>query len=118
MEAAITFMVVITPLCNSPSGMYILVEFSVKTSAGRQIFHQVPFSVRSLFCVFQTYTNDICWVCKCHTGGAANWPGKMENLTRFCLGRVIFHWMKEKNLLGLLQRGALFHTRCAISYFT
>ena len=31
-------------------------------------------------------TNDICWVCKCHTGGAANWPGKMENLTRFWEG--------------------------------
>ena len=45
MEAAITFMVVITPLCNSPSGTYILVGFSVKTSAGRQIFHQV-----TLFC--------------------------------------------------------------------
>ena len=44
MEAAITFMVVITPFCNSPSGMYILIGFSVKTSAGSQIFHHVaPF---------------------------------------------------------------------------
>ena len=43
MEAAITFMVVITPLCYSPGGMYILIGFSVKTLAGRQIFHQVPF---------------------------------------------------------------------------
>ena len=44
MEAAITFMVVITPLCNSPSGMHVLIGFSVKMSAGRQIFHQVgPF---------------------------------------------------------------------------
>ena len=43
-EAAISFMVVITPLCNSPSGMYILIWFSVKTSVGRQIFHEVgPF---------------------------------------------------------------------------
>ena len=41
MEAAITFRAVITPLCNSPSGMYILIGFSVKTSAGRQIFHQL-----------------------------------------------------------------------------
>ena len=41
MEAAITFMVVNTPLCNSPSGMYILIEFPVKTSAGLQIIHQL-----------------------------------------------------------------------------
>ena len=41
MEAAVTFMVVITPLCNSPSGVYVLIGFSVKTSAGRQIFHQI-----------------------------------------------------------------------------
>ena len=45
MEAAITFMVVITPICNSPSGKYILIGVSVKTSAGRQIFHQA-----ALFC--------------------------------------------------------------------
>ena len=55
MVTAITFMVVITSLCNSPSGiivsrgepsinyggMYVLIGFSVKTSTGRQIFHQV-----------------------------------------------------------------------------
>ena len=41
MEAAITFMVVITPLISSPSGMHILIGFSVKMSAGRQIIHQV-----------------------------------------------------------------------------
>ena len=85
MEAAITFMVVITPLCNSPSGKYILIGVSVKTSAGRQIFHQV-----TLFCQVAvlrfSHRNDIYWVCKCHTGGAANWPGKMENLTRFWEG--------------------------------
>ena len=33
--------ITITPLCNSPSGMYILIGFSVKTSAGRQIIHKV-----------------------------------------------------------------------------
>ena len=44
MEAAITFRVVISSLCNSPSGMYILIGFSVKTSAGRQInLHVAPF---------------------------------------------------------------------------
>ena len=44
MEATITFMVFTTPLCNSPSGMYVLIGFSVKTSAGRQIFRQAaPF---------------------------------------------------------------------------
>ena len=33
-----------TPLCNRPSGIYILAGFSEKTSPGRQIFHQVaPF---------------------------------------------------------------------------
>ena len=33
-----------TPLCNRPSGIYILAGFSEKTSPDRQIFHQVaPF---------------------------------------------------------------------------
>ena len=41
MEAAITFMVITTPLCDSPSGIYILIGFSVKTSADPQIFHQL-----------------------------------------------------------------------------
>ena len=50
MEAAITFMVVITPVCNSPSGMHILIGFSVKTLAGRHIFHQVgPFCQVAVF---------------------------------------------------------------------
>ena len=31
------------------------------------------------------------------------------------LGRVIFDWMKGKNVLGLLQRGVLFHTPWAIT---
>ena len=33
--------ITITPLCNSPSDMYILIGISVKTSADRQIIHQV-----------------------------------------------------------------------------
>ena len=44
MQAAIAFMVVTTPLFNGPCGMYVPIGFSVKTSAGPQIFHQVaPF---------------------------------------------------------------------------
>ena len=44
MQAVITLMVVITSLCNIPSGMFVLIGFSVETSAGRQILHQVvPF---------------------------------------------------------------------------
>ena len=91
MQAAITFMVVITPLCNSPSGMYILIGFSLKTSVGPQIFHQVaPF----------------CQVAVLRFSDIHKW---------YMLGRVIFDWMTGKNVLGLLQRGVLFHTPWAIT---
>ena len=95
MEAAITFMVVITPICTSPSGKYILIGVSVKRQLVGKFSTRLPFSVRSLFRVFQTYTNDICWVCKCHSGGAANWPGEMENLTRFWEGWFFTGWRKK-----------------------
>ena len=72
MEAAITF---------SPSGMYILIGFSVKTSAGRQIFDQVTPFCQVVFLRFSD-TNDVCWVCKSRTGEATNWPGKVKKLTR------------------------------------
>ena len=35
-----------------------------------QFSTSLPLSLRSLFCPFQTYTNDICWISKNHTGGA------------------------------------------------
>ena len=31
-----------------------------------------------LFLFFQTYTNDICWVCKSRTGEAINWRVKLK----------------------------------------
>ena len=57
-----------------------------------------PLSVRSLFCHFQTYSNEICWVCKSSTGEATNWPGKIKNFTRYREeGKKIrwigFHWV-------------------------
>ena len=68
-----------TPLCNRPSGIYILTGFSV----------------RLLFCLFQTYTHDMCWICKICTGEATNWPGKIKGFTRY-RGRLNFHWLKRK----------------------
>ena len=97
MEAAIAFMVVIAPLCNSPSGMYVLMGFSVKMCVGRQIFHQVaPFCQVTVLRFSDIHKiNDICWVCKSRTVEAANWPVKMENLTR-CWEVCIFTGWREK----------------------
>ena len=71
-------MVVITPLCNS--GMHVLVGFSAKTSAARQIFHHVA-SFGQVAVLRFSDTNDICWVCwvrKSRTGKVTNWPGKLN----------------------------------------
>lgn len=42
---------------------------------------RLPFSLRTLFCLFQTYTSDLCWVCKSCTGEATNSPSKINNFT-------------------------------------
>ena len=57
-----------------------------------------PLSFRSLFCLFQTYTNDICWVGKSRTGEATNWSAKIKNFIRY-QERLNFHWAKGKNPL-------------------
>ena len=62
-------------------------------------------SVRSLFCRFQTYTNDVCWVSKTRTWEATNWSGKITNFFRYRGGYI--NCVKRKNPLGLLQRGVL-----------
>ena len=39
---------------------------------------RLALSVGSLFCHFQKFTNDICWVCKHRNGEVTNWPGKIK----------------------------------------
>jgi len=77
-----------------------------------QFSTSLPLSIRSLFCPFQTYTNDTCWVSKNRTGEATNWPGKIKNFTRvtgWWLGRNPQGWVSQ----GLLQssRGVCYHVR-------
>ena len=72
-----------TPLCNRPSGIYVLIGFSEKRHRVGKFSAKLSLSVRSLFCLFKTYTNDIYWVCKTRTGEATNWPGKINNFTRY-----------------------------------
>lgn len=62
---------------------------------------RLPLSVRLLFCLFETYTNDICGECK---------NGRVKLKFHQVPGRLNFHWVKGKNplgwvSLGLLQRG-------------
>ena len=64
-------------LCNRPSDIYSLTGFSEKVSLGRQIFHHVAPYYQVAVCLFQKYTNDICWVCKSRTGEATNGAGKI-----------------------------------------
>ena len=77
-----------TPLCNRPSGIYILKGFSV----------------RLLFCLFQTYTDDMCWICKICTGEATNWPGKRFHKVP---GEAKFSLVEEKNQLKSSFTGSL-----------
>ena len=48
------------------------------TDPGRQFSFSLPLSIRSLFCLFQTNTNDTCWVCKSRIGKDTNWQGKIK----------------------------------------
>ena len=76
---------------------------------------RLPLSVRSLFCLFRTYTNDICWVCKSRTVEATNWPGR--NLIFHQVPRRLnFYWLKGKKplcrlSLGLSQRRVKYGVR-------
>ena len=99
-----------TPLCNTVSTIFSLGFRKKKKKRHRvgKFSIRLPLSVRSLFCLFQTFTNDICWVCKSPTEEATNWPDKIKNFTRY--QRLHCHWVKAKNplgrlWLGLLQRG-------------
>ena len=80
---------VLTPPCKRSSSIYILIGFSEKASTGRQSFYHFAPSVWSLFCLFQTHTNDICSVAteKPQTGRVKSkiWPGITEK-TEFSLG--------------------------------
>jgi len=72
----------ITPLCNRPTGICILTGFQFgKNATGSANFppYRLPLYVRSLFCFFQTYANDIYWVCKSRTGEATS----SKNFTRY-----------------------------------
>ena len=78
-----------------------------------QFSTSLPLSVRSLFCPFQTYTNDICWVSKNRTGEP---PG---------FERLNFYWSKGRNpqgrvSQGLLQssRGVFYHLRIIMNSST
>jgi len=65
-----------TPLCNRPSGIYMLTGFSKKTSLGRQIFHQVSPFCQVAILPFSTHKLPI-WEYKSRTGEVTNWPGKI-----------------------------------------
>ena len=68
-----------------------------------------PFSLRTLFCLFQTYTSDLCWVCKSRTGKLQTTQAKLTISPR--TGEAKFHWVMEKiesrGLTMLLQRGSI-----------
>ena len=83
-----------TPLCNRRCGIDILTAFSEKTSPGRQMFHQLPLSVRSLFAFF-THIQMI------HAGYVKVTPGKPQTgLVKLNFhqvpGRLNFYWVKGK----------------------
>ena len=92
----------IRPSVTDPVASIFSPGFRKKRHRVGKFSTRLPLSIRSLFCLFQTYTNDICWVCKSRTGEASKWPGKMENFTRYRGG---YSFTEGKNPLGLLQRG-------------
>lgn len=87
----------VTLLCNRPSDISLTVSlvFRKKFHSVAKFSTRSPLSTRSLFCLFQKYTNDICWVCKSRTGEATNGPGEIR-------GTLNFQWVNGKN--PLLQR--------------
>ena len=79
--------------------------FRKKTSPSRQFSTRFSLSVKSLFCLFQTHTNDIYWVCKSCTGEATNGPGKIKISPR--TKEAKFSLAEGKNPPGRISQGLL-----------
>jgi len=87
-----------TTLCNRPSGIYILTEFSEKNiTVSANCPPGFPFLSGRCFIFFQPHTNDVCWVRKSCTGEATNWSGKTKNFTRYRARYKIFTAKREKS---------------------
>ena len=73
---------------------------------------RLSLSVRSMPCLFQTCTNDICWVCLKPQTNQVKLKLKFHQVT----GRRNFHWMKGENLLGRVSLGLLQRVHNYISF--